>query len=83
MGRRAARCDNHRIGDRRFAVEVNGENIFSLRIIEAVQDVPYEVTGIGFSLNTNRLEQSFACSGLDRGCQSLFLLCAARRAAHR
>jgi hypothetical protein len=56
-------------------VQVNGEDVLSLRVIEAVEDVAYELAGVGFGANANRIGRSRP--GLDGGYQSLFLLCAA------
>jgi hypothetical protein len=70
--------DHHRVGDGGLSVQVDGENLFGLRIVEAVEDGADELAGIGFSLNTNRVEQSLVCSRLDRGYQSHVLLLAGR-----
>jgi len=43
----AAGRDNHGVGERGFAVQVDGNDIFRLRIIEASQDSLHEFSGVG------------------------------------
>ena len=62
--------DEHHVGEGGLALQVDGDDVFSLGVFEAVQDRPHEFTGVqsGTFHRGKRRNASFC---VHRGCQRL------------